>query len=96
MILYRIHAKATPNGFDINVQEILSPHLWEIYCDHSFSPSKLDKILKGRLYAYEPELVVYTYCKEKIDGHIVVMKEMIRGSLTERLAFTDYLLDVCK
>ena len=96
MALYRVNVKATRNGFDIHIQEILTPYLWDCFCSEPFSPSKIDKIFKGHLYSYEPELTVYTYDKEDVEDYINEMKDLIREYLNQRLEYTSYLLDVCE
>lgn len=95
MVLYKVIVKATSHGFLVDAQEILSVYLWDSCCKN-LRKSDIDRILANRLYAYEPELEVYTYDRERVETYITEMKEMIRLTLKERLSYTDYLLDVCR
>ena len=102
MTLYEIKVKATNHGFCMEkktysgcINEHLV-HYTEGFFDISFPVSRLDQILLGKLYRYDPELPIYTFREETIEDRIDEMKDIILTYLKKRLEYIDYLIDLCK
>lgn len=102
MTLYEIKVKATKHGFCVEKKTYSGckndhmVHYTEGFFDISFPVSRLDQMLLGKLYGYDPEIVIYTFREEIIEDSIEEMKETILTHLKEKLEYIDYLIDVCK
>ena len=102
MTLYKIVVRATTDGFDVKVDETDAQIRNDlVHCNYgnfeeSFSTMVLNKHLTGRLYAYEPEITMYTCMGSNIDACIDSMKNTILNYLYQRLEFIDRMIDVCK
>lgn len=102
MTLYKIVVRATTDGFDVKVDETDAQIFGELVCwtsgdtEGSLPMMQLNKHLTGRLYAYEPEITMYTCKDSNIDACIDSMKSTILNYLYQRLEFIDRMIDVCK
>ena len=102
MTIYRVCVRAGKDGFETSVEDYECEfrdgfvYLTNFFNLKPIHTSAIDRMLEGLLYAYDPQLEVYTLDKDRIDPHIERMKERIRTYLLQRLEYIDYLIDICK